>query len=130
MSTASSASFTASESLSALLCTCTVASPSSRAARMMRTAISPRLAIRSFLIVIGGLRKLDFDFDNRLAGHDSVLVLRKEAHDLAGHARLHLIEGFHDLHEPDRVALRDRVAVGFVGRLVGCRLAIEDAGEG
>ena len=36
----------------------------------------------------------------------------------------------HYLDEPDRVVLRDDVAVRLVGRLVGCGLAVEDARQG
>src|SRR5258708_1471205 len=111
MSTLSSASRTASESLSALLCTCTVAMPSSRAARMMRTAISPRLAMRSLRMVMNGLDASNVDLGNRLAGHHRVLVLRQEAHDLAGQAGLDLIERLHDLDQADRVVFHDGVAI-------------------
>src|SRR3979411_2503710 len=92
MSTHSSASRTASESLSALLWTCTVAMPSSRAARMMRTAISPRLAMRSLWMVMDGLKASNVDLGDWLTGHHGLLILGKEAHDLAGCACLHLVE--------------------------------------
>jgi hypothetical protein len=49
MHTASSAKRTCSESESAVECTATVEMPSSRQARMTRNAISPRLAMRTFL---------------------------------------------------------------------------------
>src|SRR6202051_2733847 len=104
--------------------------PNSRAARMIRTAISPRLAMRSFWIVMDGLTGSDIDLGDRLAGHHRGLVLHKEAHDLAGYARLHFVERLHDLDEANRVFLRDRVAIGFVVRLVRCRLAVEYAGGG
>src|SRR5260370_37938352 len=104
--------------------------PNSRAARMMRTAVSPRLAMKSFWIVMDGLTGSDSDRGDRLAGHHGVLVVDKEAHDLAGHARLYFVERLHDLDEADRVFLRDRVAIGFVVRLVRCRLAVEYAWEG
>src|ERR1700687_1610434 len=103
--------------------------PNSRAARMMRTAISPRLAMRSFRIVMDGLNASDIDLGDRLTCHHGVLVLDKEAQDLAGHACLHLVERLHDLDEANRFFLRDRVAVGFVIRLVRCRLAVEYAWE-
>src|SRR5437762_12195306 len=103
--------------------------PSSRAARTMRTAISPRLPMRSLRIMDGWVAS-NVDLGDRLTGHHGVLVLGKEAHELAGQARLHLVERFHDLDQADRVVLRDGVAVGFVGRLVGRGLAVEDAGKG
>src|SRR5882757_1286342 len=136
MSIASSARRTASESLSALLQTCTVAIPSSRAARLIRTAISPRLAMRSFLMVmnaglgsnLGSNLGSHVDLGDRLAGHHGFLILRQEAHDLARRTGLHLIERFHHLDQADGVIFRDGVAGGLVVRLVGGGLAVEDAG--
>src|SRR5882724_7292812 len=130
ISTHSSASRTASESLSALLWACTVARPNSRAARTTRTAISPRLAIRSLWIVMDGSKASNLDLSDRLAGHHRLFILGEEAYDLAGCARLHLVERLHDFDEADGVLLRDRVAVGFVDRLVRRRLAVEYAWEG
>src|ERR1700737_35564 len=130
MATHSSARRTASESLSALLETCTVAMPNSCAARMMRTAISPRLAMRSLWIVMDGLQASHVDLGDRLTGHHGLLILGKEAHDLARCACLHLVERLHDLDETNRVVLRDRVAIGFVGWLVRRGLAVEYAWEG
>ena len=49
MHTASSAKRTWRASASAVECTATVRMPSSRQARMIRSAISPRLAMRIFL---------------------------------------------------------------------------------
>ena len=49
MQTASSAKRTCSESASAVEWTATVPMPSSRQARMTRSAISPRLAMSTFL---------------------------------------------------------------------------------
>ena len=54
MHTDSSASLTWRESRSASECTATVAIPASRQAAMMRTAISPRLAIRTLEIIYSG----------------------------------------------------------------------------
>src|SRR5262245_136969 len=53
MQTLSSANFTCSESASASECTATVSMSSSLQARMMRSAISPRLAMRIFLNIGG-----------------------------------------------------------------------------
>src|SRR5688500_9912019 len=98
--------------------------PSSRAARMMRTAISPRLAMSRRLI-----KMLDLDFGQGLAGHHRVLVVDQELHDLAGDGGLHLVEAFHDFDEADDLSRRDLVAVRLVDRLVRRRLAVEGAGE-
>src|SRR5262245_12341140 len=114
MAMASSASFTAKDSASAVLWTCTVLMPSSCAARMMRTAISPRLAMRSFFSATPSRQ-----FGQRLAGHDGVLVVGQEFHDLARLGRLHLVEGLHHFDEADDVADRDSVTLVLVDRLVG-----------
>src|SRR6476619_6109491 len=55
MQTDSSASFTYLASLSASECTTTVLMPISRQARWMRSAISPRLAIRIFSNMVCGV---------------------------------------------------------------------------
>src|SRR5437667_10515075 len=104
--------------------------PSSRAARTMRTAISPRLAMRSLRMVVDGLAASNVDLGDRLTGHHGLLVLGEETYKLAGKARLHLVERLHDLDQADRVVLCDGVTIGFVGRLVGRGLAVEDAGKG
>src|ERR1700738_1433693 len=96
----------------------------------MRTAISPRLAMRSFWIVMDGLNASNVNLGDWLARHHRILVLGKEANNLAGCARLHLVERLHHLDQADRVVFPDRVAVGFVGRLVRRWLAVEYAWEG
>src|SRR5688500_691590 len=98
--------------------------PSSRAARMMRTAISPRLAMSRRLI-----KMLDLDLGQGLAGHDGILVVDQELHDLAGDIGLHLVEALHHFNKADDFAGRDLVAVRLVGRLVWRRLAVESAGK-
>src|SRR5438067_10127628 len=103
--------------------------PSSRAARMMRTAISPRLAMRSFWIVIDARTVSNVNLGNRLAGHHGLLVLGEETQDLARRAGLDLVERFHHLDEPDRVVLRNGISVGLVVRLIGRGFAIEYAGQ-
>src|SRR5258707_4749571 len=95
----------------------------------MRTAISPRLAMRSLWIVMDGLQTSNVDLGDRLTGHDGLLILGKEAHDLAGCACFHLVERLHDLDEANRIVLRDRVAIGFVGRLFRRWLAVGYAKE-
>src|SRR5882757_8730655 len=95
----------------------------------MRTAISPRLAMRSLWIVMAGLKASNVDLGDRLTGHYGLLILGKEAHDLARCACLDLVERLHDLDEANRVVLRDRVAIGFVVWLVRRWLAVEYAGE-
>src|ERR1700737_3824615 len=96
----------------------------------MRTAISPRLAMRSLWIVMDGSKASNVDLGDRLTGHHGLLILGKEAHDLARCACLPLVERLHDLDQANRVVLRDRVAIGFVVRLVRRGLAVEYAWEG
>src|SRR5271168_1146550 len=99
--------------------------PSSRAARIMRTAISPRLAMSSFWIVMDGLNASNVDLGDRLPRHHGILVLGKEAYDLASRARLHLVERLHHLDQADGVVFPDHVAIGFVDWLVQCWLAVK-----
>src|ERR1700687_6081145 len=95
----------------------------------MRTAISPRLAMRSLWIVMDGLQASHFDLGDRLTAHPGLVILGKEAHYLARCACLHLVERLHDLDETNRVVIRDRVAIGFVGWVVRGGLAVEYARE-
>src|SRR5581483_1931246 len=97
--------------------------PSSRAARWMRTAISPRLAIKSREKVI--LRNLD----ERLTRHDGLFIFGDELDDLARRLGMHFDEILHHLDQADNVADRDGIAFRFERRLVGRGLAIESAGE-
>src|ERR1700733_7933362 len=96
----------------------------------MRTAISPRLAMRILWIVMDGLQTSNVDLGDRLTGHHGLFILDKETHDPADRACLHLVERLHDLDEADRIVLRDGIAIGFVVRLVRRRLAIEYAWPG
>src|SRR3712207_5853096 len=75
MQTVSSASWTASESRSATEWATTVWTPSSWQARMMRTAISPRFAIRTLLNIAPRA-------DGRPSGHHDAAV---DVEHLAGH---------------------------------------------
>src|SRR5690348_11943322 len=106
MQTVSSASSTCFSVVSAVEWTATVLMPSSRQARKIRRAISPRLAIRT-LSSIGGSGPggrgrpatwLFFDDEERLAELDRAAVLDEDADDLAGNLRLDLI---HHLHRFD-----------------------------
>src|SRR5262245_24008346 len=103
--------------------------PSLRAARKMRTAISPRLAMRSFLIAIEMRTASNVDFGDRLPGHNGLFVLSQEPQDLARGAGFHLVERFHHLNEADRVAVRDHVTVVLVGFLLPwpCYIVLEQA---
>src|ERR1044071_7346870 len=85
MHTDSSASFTYFASVSASEWTTTVRMPSSRQARWMRSAISPRLAIRIFSNIRGDLKGdgfvapyLSADDEQGLAVFDGLAVLHQD----------------------------------------------------
>src|SRR3984885_15155790 len=96
--------------------------PSAFAARMMRTAISPRLATNS---VLTGIARSDVEVVERLAGHYRVLVLYMERQQTTGRLSNHRRECFHHLDEPNGVAHRDIVALFIERRLIGRRAAKE-----
>src|SRR3981189_3737282 len=93
----------------------------------MRTAISPRLAMRSLWIVMDCLQASHVDLCDRLTGHHGLLILGKEADDLARCACLHLVERLRHAEVPDHAAKHHPVAIGFVGWLVRRWLAVEYA---
>src|SRR5207249_3641858 len=114
MHTASSARRTCSASWSAVEKTATLASPSSRHARIALSAISPRFATRTLSTF--GLAELD----DVLACVHEILVLDQKPRDAALGVALHLVEALHDLDETDNVARLDLVA--FVHVRVGRRV--------
>src|ERR1700735_1163071 len=78
---------------SAVECTATVLMPSSRQARRMRSAISPRLAMTTFSIIAS------FDDEQRLAELDRLTVLgedRRDAPCLVGFDLVHHLHRFND----------------------------------
>src|ERR1700683_442255 len=124
MSAISSAIRAASISRSAELAAWTVRMPSAFAARMMRTAISPRLAMNNVLI---GIRRSDVEVVERLAGHHRVLVFHMGRQQAPGRLSDHRRECLHHLDEPQSVANRDMVALPFERRLIGRGFAKEGA---
>src|ERR1043165_989102 len=108
MQIASSARRTCIASVSAVECTATVLIPISWQARWIRSAISPRLAMRTFSIAI----RSSFDDDERLAELDRLAVLDQDRGDLAGDRRLDRVHHLHRLDDQDRLALRDLPADG------------------
>src|SRR5688572_30678796 len=98
MQTASSANFTCSASLSAVECTATVCRPISRQARITRSAISPRLAIRTFLNMAG----LGRDLEERLTVLDRCTVLDEDSDHGAGNVGLDLVHQLHRLDDAER----------------------------
>src|SRR6188472_1484503 len=98
MQTLSSASRTCMASASAVEWTATVAIPSSLAARRMRSAISPRLAMR-ILSNIGLL-----DDEEGLAVFDRRPILDEDCRHGSSAGGGDLVEGFHGLHKKHLVA--------------------------
>src|SRR5262245_41699350 len=106
MQTDSSARRTCMASLSAVEWTATVWMPISRQARWMRSAISPRFAIRTLSNTGAGL----FDDHQRLAVLHRLGVLDQDARHRAGLGRLDRIEGLHRLDDQQSLARRHLVA--------------------
>src|SRR5581483_1372723 len=123
MHTDSSASFTYFASVSASEWTTTVRMPSSRHARWMRSAISPRLAIRIF-------SNTSADEEERLAVLHRLTVFHEDRfHDAAG-VGFDLIHELHRLDDADRLALLDRLANLDEGLGIGRGRPVEGADHG
>src|SRR4051812_42006689 len=105
MQIASSARRTCIASVSAVECTATVLMPISWQARWMRSAISPRLAMRTFLIIPSSL-----DDDERLVVFDGLGVDDEHLAHRTGAGRLDLVHHLHCLDDQQCVAFLDRVA--------------------
>src|SRR5437879_9452301 len=100
MQIASSARRTCRASRSAVEKTATVPRPSSRQARMTRSAISPRLATRTLSTPsLAGL-----EGDDALARVHEVFVLDQDARHASVRVAVDLVEALHDLDQPDHVA--------------------------
>src|SRR4051812_19190307 len=102
MQTLSSASRTCMALASAVECTATVAMPSSFAARRMRSAISPRLAIRILSNMPGS--RCSLDYEEGLAVLDRLAVLDEDRGDGAAARGGDLVERLHRLDEEGLVA--------------------------
>src|SRR5918998_3318765 len=125
MHTDSSAKRTCSAFASTVECTATVAMPSSRQARMTRRAISPRLAMRTFLNTLGRL-----DAEQRLPELHGLAVLHQHLGDPSGHLGLDLVHELHGLHDAEHLALAHVGAHLDEGGLVRRGRAVEGAHEG
>src|SRR5947209_18367627 len=101
MQTLSSARRTCMASASAVEWTATVAMPSSLQARRTRSAISPRLAIRTLSNI---LPPVSLDHDELLAVFDRLAVLDEDRRDGAATVRHDVVEGLHRLDEQEPVA--------------------------
>src|SRR5690606_20308587 len=117
MQTDSSASFTYLASVSACEWTTTVLMPSSRQARWIRSAISPRLAIRIF-------SNMSFDHEQRLTVLDRRATLDEDLADRARLVGFDLVHQLHGFDDAQRIAFLDLAADpherigGRVGRAV------------
>src|SRR6056297_3750510 len=105
MQTLSSAMRTCIASESAVECTATVPMPISRAARMTRSAISPRLAIRIF----SNMRALLDDHQRRAEFHRCPVFDEHPLDDTAG-PRVDVVHRLHRLDDEQGLAFLDRVA--------------------
>src|ERR1700723_2916876 len=119
MHTVSSASSTCLVLKSAVECTATVLIPSSRHARRMQRAISPRFAMTTFSII-----EL-FDDEQRLAELDGFTVLRQHRRHTAGLVGLDLIHHLHGFNDAQYLAdfdftadLHERLRTRRGGRIV------------
>src|SRR5207249_7349756 len=107
MHTLSSARRTCMASASAVECTATVGMPISLQARKTLSAISPRLAIKTFSnIAAGGLRTL-LDDRQRLAELDRLAVADKDGGDHASLGGGNVVHGLHRLDDQDGLTLGD-----------------------
>src|SRR5687767_16022878 len=107
MQTLSSARRTCMASASATEWTATVRMPISRQARWMRSAISPRLAIRIFSnIACDALG----DDHQRLAEFDRLTVLNQDLRDGPGMRCWNRVHHLHRLDDEDGLALGNAVA--------------------
>src|SRR3954454_19414734 len=102
MHTASSASRTCIASASAVECAATVRMPISRQARWMRSAISPRLAIRTF----SNIERLLDDHED-FAELDRLAVGDQDVLYCAGHGRLDRVHHLHRFDDEDGLPFVD-----------------------
>src|SRR3954471_7365996 len=125
MQTFSSAKRTCSESVSAVECTATVLMPISRHARITRSAISPRFAMRTFLNTSGLLAYAE----EVLAVLDVLAVLNEDLLDLSFGLRFDLVHQLHRLDDADDLPLAHRLTHVHEHRRLGRRGAIERPDE-
>src|SRR5208283_1302580 len=98
MHTDSSASSTCLRLASAVECTATVLMPSSRQARRMRSAISPRLAMRTFSSIAAL-----FDHEQRLPELDRLAVVHQDGLDPASLLGFDLVHHLHRLDDAEHL---------------------------
>src|SRR5688572_10150729 len=126
MHTDSSASLTYLASRSASECTTTVLMPISRQARWMRSATSPRLAIRIF----SNTNQASAEDEERLAVLHRLGVLDQHGLDHAVLVGLDLVQELHRLDDAQRIARLHRLADLDEGLGTGRGGAVERADHG
>src|SRR5262245_36493191 len=109
MHTVSSARRTFIAWASAVECTATVLMPISWQARLIRRAISPRLAISTFSNISGASRGL-FDQHQGCAVFDRLALGSEDPGEASGMRRTNLVHYFHRLDDQQCLAGGDRVA--------------------
>src|SRR4051812_14376383 len=123
MQTARSARRTQSPSRSAVEETATASIPRSWQARTMRTAASPRFAIRTRFSIAARSHRLELE--ERLSVLDRLGVVNQDAADDPGVVGLELVEQLHRLEDAERLADLDPVALVDERGLRGRRRAVE-----
>src|SRR5438477_5498807 len=130
MQSDSSANFTCSELASAVECTATVSMPSSRAARMMRSAISARFAMRILWNISSAADRSDgLEPEQGLSVLDRAAVLDERIEQPPGLLRLDLVHQLHRLDDAEHLPLLHHLAHLHERRVVGRGGAIEGADE-
>src|SRR3989304_10278406 len=124
MEKASSAGLTCRGVRAASEYTATVRTPNSWQARMMRTAISPRFAMRTFWNMRLGER---LNQHERLAVLHRVAVLREDPHHPAAHVALDFVEELHRLDDAHGLPRLHHVALADEGRSIRGGGAVEGA---
>src|SRR4029453_4418498 len=109
MQTVSSASSTCFRLRSAVECTATVLTPSSRQARRILSAISPRLAMTTLSSIWRPWTVL-FDDEQRLTELDRIAVLDQHRNDATRLVRFDLVHHLHRLDDAQDVARLDLAA--------------------
>src|SRR5512137_2650586 len=128
MQTASSAKRTWSESASTVEWTATVPMPSSRQARITRSAISPRLATSTFLNMVSP-RLGRLDAEQLLAELHRGGIEDEDLGDLPLHLGLDLVHELHRLDDAEHLPLLHGGAHVDEGGRVGGRRPVERADE-
>src|SRR5210317_716945 len=108
----SSAILVCKASASASECTATVRMPSSLQARIMRRAISPRLAIRILRNMVSPFYLAAFYLEERLTEFNRSSIILEDLNDLALKFRFDLVKKLHGFHKTDSLAgLYDRTHI-------------------